>query len=307
MVVRRRFRLLPALVAGATLATAAAACRTASSSSFPLVGGRTCVVLSVGGFKGVSHAGALAELRRRGIAIDCVAGNSMGALVGALYATAPDDDPAARLRGYLAAYVAATEDEVGEGALLGALLGAVLTGGLGGALVGGAAGALTVDELDHDRAVAVLHAVVEGATITSTAVPFVTFYARRADDGLEIVPATDGDLAYAVGRSMANPLVFPDVNVRREVAAGIDPGGDRVAATPVEDACARFPGARLIAINVTREAAVYRGGLGCPVLEIRVPTPDLPADEIARGGPAFDQLVEAGRVATAAALDRAGL
>ncbi|MGH7126815.1 MAG: patatin-like phospholipase family protein, partial [Stellaceae bacterium] len=65
---------------------------------------RTCLVLSVGGFKGLAHVGAIEALQERDVPIDCVAGNSMGALIGALYATAPDEDPGPRVAGFLQKY-----------------------------------------------------------------------------------------------------------------------------------------------------------------------------------------------------------
>jgi NTE family protein len=44
------------------------------------------IVLSGGGVRGVAHVGALEALREHGIEPDCIAGNSAGAIVGALYA-----------------------------------------------------------------------------------------------------------------------------------------------------------------------------------------------------------------------------
>lgn len=47
---------------------------------------RTCLVLGGGGARGAAHIGVLEVLERERIAIDCVAGTSMGAAVGGLYA-----------------------------------------------------------------------------------------------------------------------------------------------------------------------------------------------------------------------------
>ncbi|HQB23977.1 MAG TPA: patatin-like phospholipase family protein, partial [Bacteroidales bacterium] len=44
------------------------------------------LVLSGGGAKGVAHIGVLKVLEEAGIPIDYIAGNSMGAIVGGLYA-----------------------------------------------------------------------------------------------------------------------------------------------------------------------------------------------------------------------------
>ncbi|MDB2426860.1 patatin-like phospholipase family protein, partial [Flavobacteriaceae bacterium] len=49
----------------------------------PLVG----LVLSGGGAKGLAHIGVLKTLDSLGVRVDYVAGTSMGAVVGALYAS----------------------------------------------------------------------------------------------------------------------------------------------------------------------------------------------------------------------------
>lgn len=50
---------------------------------------KTCLVLSVGDSKGLAHIGVIEALKEEGITIDCVYGNSMGSIIGSLYATAP--------------------------------------------------------------------------------------------------------------------------------------------------------------------------------------------------------------------------
>lgn len=50
------------------------------------MGYRLGLVLSGGGVRGVAHIGVLAALAERGLAVDCVAGTSSGAIVGAFYA-----------------------------------------------------------------------------------------------------------------------------------------------------------------------------------------------------------------------------
>lgn len=55
---------------------------TASGDARP----RTCLVLSGGGARGFAHVGALEALQQLHIPIDCIAGTSMGAIVGGLYA-----------------------------------------------------------------------------------------------------------------------------------------------------------------------------------------------------------------------------
>src|SRR5690606_16760085 len=52
--------------------------------------GRVALVLSGGGAKGMAHVGAIAALEARGIRPGLVVGTSMGAVVGALYASGHD-------------------------------------------------------------------------------------------------------------------------------------------------------------------------------------------------------------------------
>ena len=48
---------------------------------------KICLVLSGGGARGAAHVGVLKVLEEMRVPIDCIAGTSMGALVGASYAT----------------------------------------------------------------------------------------------------------------------------------------------------------------------------------------------------------------------------
>jgi NTE family protein len=51
---------------------------------------KICLVLSGGGARGAAHVGVIKVLEELRIPIDCIAGNSMGALVGAAYASGND-------------------------------------------------------------------------------------------------------------------------------------------------------------------------------------------------------------------------
>src|SRR5271154_4917363 len=53
----------------------------------PLVRPRICLVLSGGGARGIAHIGVLKVLEELKVPIDCIAGTSMGAVVGGLYAS----------------------------------------------------------------------------------------------------------------------------------------------------------------------------------------------------------------------------
>jgi len=47
----------------------------------------TCLVLSGGGARGMAHIGVIKVLERERIAVDCIVGTSMGAVIGSLYAS----------------------------------------------------------------------------------------------------------------------------------------------------------------------------------------------------------------------------
>jgi NTE family protein len=57
------------------------------ASQIPQVRPRVCLVLSGGGARGMAHIGVLKVLEELKIPIDCIAGTSMGAVVGGLYAS----------------------------------------------------------------------------------------------------------------------------------------------------------------------------------------------------------------------------
>jgi len=69
--------------AGAQAAASAAPAPAADVASRPKI----CLVLSGGGARGAAHVGVLKVLEELRVPIDCIAGASMGALVGASYAT----------------------------------------------------------------------------------------------------------------------------------------------------------------------------------------------------------------------------
>ena len=59
----------------------------AAVAAAPLTRPRICLVLSGGGARGMAHIGVLKTLEELKIPIDCIAGTSMGAIVGGLYAS----------------------------------------------------------------------------------------------------------------------------------------------------------------------------------------------------------------------------
>jgi NTE family protein len=280
---------------------------------------RTCLVLSVGGPRGVAHLGAIAAVRRAGIHIDCVVGNSMGSLVGGLYAAAPGQDTEALFRRFSDAYGAETKADAAKngavGAVVGGALGAAIgaiVGGKDGAKAAAAAGAVLgagggfalgageTARLDRDRLVRVMNGILGGARIEALPVPYATTFQQRADNGLALVVARQGNLAEAVGKSIANPFIFSNLDVAKQGA--VDPGADRASMTPVDEACRLFPDSNLLAINVTDEPAFYRADMRCPLREVRVDPGPLDAEAVFRLQDDFARAVKAGFDATTLAL-----
>jgi NTE family protein len=59
----------------------------AGAEASPAVRPRVCLVLSGGGSRGIAHIGVLKALEDLKVPVDCIAGTSMGAVVGGLYAS----------------------------------------------------------------------------------------------------------------------------------------------------------------------------------------------------------------------------
>jgi NTE family protein len=265
-------------------------------------------VLSAGGTRGAAHLGALAAISEAHLSISCVVGTSVGALVGALFASAPQEDPTERFHRVARAYLAETEREAQvrgmEASVVLTAVAAALTGGtlvpVTAALGGYMLGAATVSRADRARFERVLETEFAGARIETLAIAFATLHHERAEQGLTLVVDRSGNLAQAVGASIANPFVFDDVDVPR--AAKLDPGSDRVAATPVTDACHLFPDANLLVVNVSGAPAFVDAGMHCPVREVMVDLVAPSPEAFFQGGDGFNQAWKIGHDAIAAAL-----
>jgi NTE family protein len=270
----------------------------------------TCLVLSVGGADGVAHLGAIAAVKQARVPISCVVGSSMGALVGAIYATAPGQDTRVRFEGLVRAYADTTRDEArrkgwGLALLFGAAVELLDESDLARAIAAGSGyllGLRATARMDRERLVRVMDRYFGGQRIEALPLAYATLYQQRAGNGLHLVTARSGNLAEAVGGSVANPYLFPQLDVGKAVA--IDPGGDRAAATPVEEACRVFPGANLLVVNVTGQPAFFSSKMTCPLLEVKVQPTGLPAEEVLTFGEAYQRNVRAGFTAMKLALGR---
>jgi hypothetical protein len=163
-------------------------------------------------------------------------------------------------------------------------------------------GLATTEKLDLDRLVGVMDRFFEGRRIEALPVPYAALYFQpeAPQKSWRLVAARTGSLARAVGGSVANPFLFPGFDVK--TASTLDPGADRVAATPIEEACRLFPGANLLAVNVSGQPSLYSARMQCPVLEVTVAPPGVPPEEVLARGPAYQRALDAGHAATLAAL-----
>ena len=106
-----------------------------------------------------------------------------------------------------------------------------------------------------------------------------------------------GNLAEAVSRSANNLYLFTSSTIHDP----IDPGADRLAAVPIEDAVHLFHPTKVIAVNVTNTPAFYRRTAGVAVQEIMISV--APSDKAFMGaGPEFDKIYWAGYQTTKKAL-----
>ena len=112
----------------------------------------------------------------------------------------------------------------------------------------------------------------------------------KSENGLDLRIASQGNLAEAVSRSINNPYIFSKTNLDY-----LDPGSDRSAAIPVEDACARFRASNIVAINVTGNPILVSRDMNCNFQEISInPGKDIPRDAILGIGPDFDRVYRMG-------------
>jgi NTE family protein len=245
----------------------------------------------------MAHIGAIDALKARHVKIDCVYGNSMGAVVGSLYAADPARDLKQRYQELIGQYVRATaEVKTGSTTVRSLLEGVrhiIRTGGgwseILDALTAELREALFSDTFDNARFQRVLDADLHGATIESLPVKFATSYQTVRSQGLELGIVTRGNVAEAVSRSANNPFIFRKTSLRY-----LDPGSDRVAAVPIEDACSLNLGARIIAINVAGEPSHYHKDLGCTVHEVVLSLDATPPDAIRGEGVEFDKVYAQG-------------
>ncbi len=259
---------------------------------------KTCLVLSVGSSKGISHIGAIDAIKESGVKIDYVFGNSIGSAIGGIYAYDPNSNLKQICKKLFKDYELATKKDKNESAGTGFLVGVglmLLTGGklgwetvLGGAVVG-----FQNEEIrDNDRFERVLDKYFQKATIEDIPVSFATSYKIKENYGLELQIAENGNLAEAIARSCNNKYIFPNTTLKY-----VDPGVDRIGTVPIDDAFNTFNPTRIIAVNVTNSPSMYSSDLSCDVIEIPIKVKELNLDSDTKLDEQIEDLYLAGYIA----------
>ena len=212
---------------------------------------RVALVLGGGGAKGAAHIGVLRALEELRVPVDCVAGTSMGALVGATFAagTRPADIEAAVLAVDWSATVGASlaySQQPIQRKLQGTTYSNRLELGLRAgrpATAGGLLNAQAVESLLRDL-------VATGRRVADFDDLPLPFRAVATDmlSG-EMVVLGNGDLALAMRASMAVPGAFAPVTVGSRVLAD----GGQLRNLPV-DVGRSLCGDRIIAVFITTPA-----------------------------------------------------
>ncbi|MDD5606189.1 MAG: patatin-like phospholipase family protein [Patescibacteria group bacterium] len=148
------------------------------------------LALSGGGARGVAHIGVLKVLDGSGIPIDCIAGTSMGALVGAMYALDRNID-----------FVEKFFEEEGNWQSVLGLVDPTLRDGL----------------IDAEKFRVWINDIFRGATFETLKIPLAVATTDLTTG--EVVEITSGDVAMAVWASMAVPPTFKPIAYQEKVLA----------------------------------------------------------------------------------------
>lgn len=178
--------------------------------------GRMKVGLALGGgaAKAISHIGIIEGLERQGIPIDLITGTSMGALIGAMYASDPDIGKVkARLRTYLDSaefrnsgfdFIRAKDNTVGRGLLF--RLGRLVRRG-----VFFTRAVTTSAFVDHAVAGRNFALLLDDLRIEELKIPFAAV-ALDLRSGEEVI-LTRGSLRQAIAASCAIPGILPPIEL----------------------------------------------------------------------------------------------
>lgn len=278
---------------------------------------RTALVLSGGGAKGLAHLGLLEQLDARGIVPDLIVGTSIGAVIGALYASGESSASiAARLRALPFADAIRTYEPV-VSASLGGLQPVIVweRGAAGWVLQAGTARENEVSAL-VSRLMLRANLMARG-DFDSLPIPF-----RAVATGLEdrsVVTIGTGDLALAVRASFSLPLLLRPVSLNGRTLVD----GALASNRPV--AVARALGAERVIVSTLESPEPQRSSFDNPLTvtgalfqylwvedtfalgaeDVLVSNPTSAFEQFDFRPAAMDSLIAIGRLAAGAALTRA--
>jgi len=278
---------------------------------------RTALVLAGGGAKGLAHIGLLRSLDSLGVVPDLIVGTSMGAIVGALYASGLNAAEVERaLRDEHLEAIIRDYDPVVSASLE----------GLQPAIVWEKQGARWVIQTGAVRegevSAALARVMLRGNLLArgdfdSLPIPFRAVATELADR--RVVSLGRGDLARAVRASMSIPLILRPVQIdgRSLVDGGLSSnipvgiarslGAERVIASTI---ASPLPDAADFDNPLTVTSALFeylwvQDSLGLGPNDVRVAMPTADFDALDFSPAAFDTLIATGRLAADAALGAA--
>lgn len=229
----------------------------------------------------MAMTGAVEAALEKGYEFECVYGNSMGALVGGLYASAPSASLSGRYRNFLVF----ARKEIERGQKTRFIVDKPLRAF---AIWLGLLDAPAMRRVDPAVFRATLDDWLDHVRIEAIPVSFGTSFLRLSERRVELVTSTSGSLADAITGSLANPEIF-EMGHSSQLSI-IDPGVDRAARVPVDDACRLFGPARLLVVNLTDEPV--RAPPECPTTVIAVPRAG--TDDLSASASELDDLYRVG-------------
>lgn len=209
---------------------------------------KTCLVLGGGGARGLSHLGVLQILEREGVAINCLVGTSVGAIVGAAYALDPNvESVAKRALTYLNS--AAFKNDAFKKVLFKSEIGGtnffknLLSGIRKSYIFSNLLRKPSIFPSGHLESV--IADLIPDKTFADTRIPFAV-PALDIKSGREVL-LDEGSLRKAVLASCSLPGFFPPVELDGMLLA--DAGV--IGPVPVNAAFSRFDPAWVIAVDIT--------------------------------------------------------
>lgn len=224
----------------------------------------TCVVLSSGGMKSLyAELGALEELAKSEVTVDCVIASGVGVLAGGLYAKSPQELEAS-MEAIVDKYSAKTRSSVLFGLIMG--FGGLFNGNPGVLELASAATYEPKPTFDYKRTVRTLEETLGDVRVEDLRLSLVALHLELGSESSELKEVRTGRLSDVIAKSLATPYLFQALP-----GDTLDAGMDPALRTPVTEACRLFPGARLIAVRFGKAPPLPKAD--CRVLDVSIADP----------------------------------